>query len=158
MRRHPSRRCTVALITLLLAPVPVLLAAEADTPDGPLPEAVRIRFAEAAQGAPLRDYSVEQRGAKTVYTAVMDDPLSGPKRIEVSADGATARIEPIEPNDGEPRKEPQPVPPAVDKQKSKTPGNVLVIPDEPKRADGKDADPQTRRGREEAPEIPDSVK
>jgi len=158
MRRHRSGPCTVALITVLLAPLPALLAADTVDTTGPIPEVVRIRFAEAAKGAELRNYSIEQRGTKTFYSAVMDDPLSGkPQRIEVPADGSTARIEPIEANTGE-RHEQPPVPPAMDKQQQKTPGNVLVIPDEPNRSDGKDVDPQTRRGREEAPEIPDSVK
>ena len=148
--RIPKHPVTI-LLSLALSSSANLIAADATGDTGPLPEAVRMRFAEAAKGATLRDYAVEQRGTKTVYTAIIDDPATGrPQRIEVTADGSTARIEPIDSNDGTDKHKP-PAPPAVDNQPSKTPGNVLVIPDEPRREDGKDAAPETRRGLEETP-------
>ena len=138
----PMRGLRLALFAVLGGCTP-LLAADGDAPlsPDPVPQIVRVRMAEVARGGEIRDYSVTQREGQVVYTANLTDPTTRERSIiSVAADGQLLSVLPVE----APRREASDSPP--------TTLDPAQIPDPPTRADGKDAAPATRRGRDDGPQ------
>lgn len=136
----PSRGPLLRLLAAVGACMP-LLAADGTaplTPD-PVPQVVRVRMAEVAKGGEVRDYAVTQQHGQVVYTANLTDPTTRERSIiSVAADGELLSVLPVE----TPRRE-APATPSLD---------PAHITDPPTRADGKDAAPATRRGRDDGPQ------
>jgi hypothetical protein len=138
MRSIPTSRGSLLRVLAAAGACMPLFAADGATPltPDPVPQVVRVRMAETAKGGEVRDYAVTQQEGQTVYTAILVDPTTRERSlISVAPDGRLLSVLPVETQ----RKE---APPAL-------PLDPAHIPDPPTRADGKDAAPATRRGRDD---------